>query len=230
LEASDVLIESCDFRDLSGSGVATNMSCTDVAVVASTFRSCLCGVNFNFTASGGIRESSFADCWVGIQIAQYSTSSLVQGCVFSGEQNVGITIAIVSSAHLEGNILVDGATNLKADTRCTVTATSNLLNGGSYATIVSCTSDLMLHGNDILNGGGDTVKLACYVSPPVVVLDLTDNFWGTTDANQIAQWIWDGNDDPAIHGFVDFEPFAGGPIPSDERSWGEVKNLYRGAR
>jgi hypothetical protein len=230
-EGRNVSIESCDFWNATANGVAAYVSCSDVEVAASAFRSCPNGVNLNNSATRGVvRDCSFTDCRVGIQISQYSTDNLIQGCVFSGEQNVGVTIAIVSSAHLEGNVFVDGATNLQADTRCTVTATSNLLNGGGYATIVSSTSDLTLHGNDILNGGGDTVKLACYVYPPVVVLDLTDNFWGTADANQIAQWIWDGHDDPAIHAIVDFEPFMGGPVPAESRSWGAVKDLFRGAK
>jgi len=37
----------------------------------------------------------------------------------------------------------------------------------------------------------------------------------------------DGYDDPSIHAIVDFAPFSGQPLPSEQKSWGEVKNLYR---
>jgi hypothetical protein len=86
------------------------------------------------------------------------------------------------------------------------------------------------HGNHILSGGAYSVRLYDYLALPDRTVDLTGNYWGTDDPAQIAAWIWDGNDDPSIHGFVDFEPFTDGPIPTEESSWGAVKDLYRGAR
>jgi len=69
--------------------------------------------------------------------------------------------------------------------------------------------------------------VAGFVDPEVQILDLSNNYWGTTDTGLIDDWIWDGNDDPEVHAFVDYEPFAGQPIPTEQRTWGEVKNLYR---
>jgi hypothetical protein len=44
---------------------------------------------------------------------------------------------------------------------------------------------------------------------------------------RIAEHIWDGNDDPSIHGFVLYEPFATSQIGTEQQSWGQVKALYR---
>ena len=56
---------------------------------------------------------------------------------------------------------------------------------------------------------------------------MSGNYWGTDDLAQISAWIWDGYDDPAIHGFVDFEPIADGPVSTELGTWGGVKALYR---
>jgi len=60
-----------------------------------------------------------------------------------------------------------------------------------------------------------------------MTIDMTDNYWGTTDEDQIAEWIWDGNDDPSIQAFVQYQPFASGPVGTEQQSWGQVKALYK---
>ncbi len=39
------------------------------------------------------------------------------------------------------------------------------------------------------------------------------NWWGSTDAEAVAEAIWDGNDDP-VYGLVDYQPMLDGPSPS----------------
>lgn len=78
-----------------------------------------------------------------------------------------------------------------------------------------------LHGNHVLKDTGWAVRLHDYSTLPPIVVELTDNYWGTADRDSIAAWIKDGNDDPNIHGFVQFEPFvtttAVGDGPSEGR-------------
>ena len=58
-------------------------------------------------------------------------------------------------------------------------------------------------------------------------LDLTGNWWGTDNPAEVAQWIWDGNDDPDQHYFFDYLPMLGGPVPTEAVTWGAVKSLFR---
>jgi len=61
--------------------------------------------------------------------------------------------------------------------------------GAELATIyLYSTSQVDLHGCDIHNGGGYSVKLA-YFNDQFVVQDLSGNYWGTTDLDQIDAWI-----------------------------------------
>ena len=66
-----------------------------------------------------------------------------------------------------------------------------------------------------------------YFNTPDTHLDLTGNYWGTTDAEQISAWIRDGYDDPSVHAFVDFEPFEQQPIGTESATMGRVKAMYR---
>jgi hypothetical protein len=56
---------------------------------------------------------------------------------------------------------------------------------------------------------------------------MTGNYWGTDSADSISAWILDGNDDSSVHAFVDFEPFSATPLPTERRSLGSVKSLYK---
>ncbi len=88
-----------------------------------------------------------------------------------------------------------------------------------------------LYCNDIL----DNVLHNFEVLPDVgsCVVDVTMNWWGTTDPEQIAAGIWDCNDDPSLGGCVEFEPWALGPgcaptaVDPAADSWGTIKAMYR---
>lgn len=125
------------------------------------------------------------------------------------------------------NTVSGGQGNLALDGRATVSGSGNVFGGGTFATIYDVNSSFTnFHGNHILNAGGYSVKLAAFIYSPVTYLDLTSNYWETSDADQIAQWIWDGNDDPNIKAVVNYQPFSGGPVATGSKSWGEVKTLY----
>ena len=55
----------------------------------------------------------------------------------------------------------------------------------------------------------------------------TSNWWGVADADSIADLIHDGNDDPGIHAFVQYLPFAEGAVPNEAMTWSGLKNLFR---
>ena len=77
-----------------------------------------------------------------------------------------------------------------------------------------------------LTEGEYAVYLEYFFEDPAVQ-DFTNNYWGTTDPDSIAALIWDSNDDPEIHSTVLFEPFAGGPVSTEEKSFGSIKAMFR---
>jgi len=83
--------------------------------------------------------------------------------------------------------------------------------------------------NHIIKGENYAVEIHGCNGPDGTTLDMTENWWGTTDPDSIAAWIYDGHDQqwPHLECYVDFEPFLDGPVPADETSLGGLKARYR---
>jgi len=243
LEVRDCIIRSCDtgivawtngglvvgrctFLGIANNAIATYAPATNVTIQDCHFEGNREGIVFaNGTTSATARHCSIEGGSVGFQLSNGSTAVL-EDCTISAVQTIPVYVAIASYLSLTGNQIEGGLYTLYVDSECLVTGTENVLGGASFRTIYSVYCDLSLHGNHILNGGGWSVYADGYADPGVVTLDLTDNYWGTTDGNQIAAWIRDMNDDPSVHCVVDYEPFANGPLGTEKKSWGELKTLY----
>ena len=63
---------------------------------------------------------------------------------------------------------------------------------------------------------------------PPTYFHLENNYWGTTDAEEIQAHMYDGHFQQFSNMFVLFEPFEGGPVPTQKSSWGSLKAMYRG--
>ncbi len=101
--------------------------------------------------------------------------------------------------------------------------------GGDYATVVysGTTADTPMSGNHIIRGEGMAVRVEGHWAEPDRIIDMTGNYWGTTEADSISAWIIDGYDEPDNHGFVDFEPFSPVPLPGEKRYMGDIKRMFR---
>ncbi len=64
--------------------------------------------------------------------------------------------------------------------------------------------------------------------PDFPTFDMTDNWWGTTNADSIKAWIYDGVDDVDTGVLIDFEPFKTEPLVGvEETSLSGFKDLFR---
>ena len=68
-----------------------------------------------------------------------------------------------------------------------------------------------------------------YPLPEPRIIDLENNYWGTTDTALLDQWILDGNDNENVDIFIDYLPLADGPVQTESTTWGAVKSLFRDA-
>lgn len=83
------------------------------------------------------------------------------------------------------------------------------------------------HENNIYPRGQYSVRKS---DPIHDTLDLTRNYWGTTDLDAIAEMIWDGNDDPdepiledpALAAITDWAD-----VPIEHTTWSDVKARSR---
>ena len=206
-------------------GVVTYAGSASTEVFASQFMGNNTGVTFAGSMNCIVQDCEVVDCSIGIDYQQGSNGTIMNCHVIA--DHTGISIALSSNVLLLDNRVWGDTFSLYAPAFSVVTGYRNIFKGGTVATLAFHAIEVTLHECHIIKHSGLAVDVIGPVWPPPVILDMTDNYWGTTSADSIAAWIHDGNDDPFILGTVDYEPFSSHPIGSSKKSWGSVKNLYR---
>lgn len=104
----------------------------------------------------------------------------------------------------------------------------NTIEPATKGTILMAGGSARGSGNHILNGNGSTtVRLENYPLGSSAVIDLRYNYWGTADSTNVADWIWDGEDDPGIFARVDYMPMSTHQVPTEQKSLGGLKAIFR---
>jgi hypothetical protein len=223
----ELVVRRCRFEGNIGDGMlAIGWGGTGVEVSDCRFVDNVTGLDFLRTPNGIVSHCTFQGGRVGVQYEQ-GASGTVADCSFTNVQVAAAAAALLADLRLDRNVMTGGTEQIVVDSSSHISGTQNTLNGGSYATVEfngNCTADF--HGNDILKRGGWLVYADTYLGAAFTI-DLQNNYWGLTDAAAIAAAIRDGNDDPSIHAVVEFEPFAGGTVPTAQLSIGELKARYQ---
>jgi hypothetical protein len=221
-------VTNCLFTRCTRWGLSTDPPAANVEVLDTQFVDNLGGgAVFSFAINANVRRCYFQPC--GIIYDRLGTGT-VEDSAFDIELNgAAIEVSLGSDVHIIANRLRGPGQNIIADGHSNVTGSDNYIETGplGYALRIIGETTVDLRHNDIKLGGGYTVRLESYMNAQQPVhLNLTDNYWGTAIADTIAAHILDGNDDPQLHGFVDFQPFATSSVPAPQRSIGSLKASY----
>lgn len=163
--------------------------------------------------------------------AQYGSRMELYRCVGTGSGNAGITSQFDSDFVME-------------DCRMSVRSQVVAITGGSRAvirgshlrsqleTIVATTeqSQPTMNNCDLIVDlpGMFAVYLGVTANDnPDYVWDFTGNWWGTSDPEEIAELIFDSNDDPRVDETVDFSGWLLGPVPVQGSTFGGLKSGFR---
>ncbi len=198
----ELLISNCVFtRNAVGISVA---GVDSLLVDNCTFDNHVVSIRYD-SSQGEVRDCRFFN-GVNVDVSTHSSHLLLNNCRFSSAYR-----AIFASTwgYLRGS--------------------GNVIPPGEGERILIGGTSFYFNDNHILRSGAHYIKLGAYVNPPADTLDFTGNYWGTTEADTIAEWIWDGNDNPEINGIVDFEPFSPIPVSSEKKSMGDIKRMFRDA-
>jgi len=223
--SSGLTVDSCIFENCTTDGVF--MYGANVAAIRnSQFQHCGHGVSVQSSNNAYISSCTFFGNDIGVQYS--SGSGSIADCFFEDQNLIGINFRNYSSVTVSNCTVSNSRINMAATNYCTLQTIGNVFNGGWFATLRFTFCPISIHGNHILNGGGYSVLVGEHAGGEPAVIDLTDNYWGTTDSSQIEEWILDGHDQPnMINAFVEYEPFASVPIGTEQQSWGRVKALYK---
>jgi Right handed beta helix region len=188
------------------------------------------GIDVDYMSNGVIlSNSNFIDnTLVGIQYATRSTG-VINNCHVNGS-NTGISVAVETDVEINNTSSTQVTYwGLKVVNGSRVFGSGNIIHGaGTYAAIQCCLSSMDITESHILRDQGYAVELFCVYPPGYPLpLELSGNYWGTSSADSIAAWIWDGNDDPTIPVTVQYLPFYGSQVSNENMSFGEIKAMFR---
>jgi hypothetical protein len=175
------------------------------------------------------------DAIVGVQFTQ-NASGVVQNCYLSGHQHYAIAANAAGTVIIRNNVIEDcpgagigfwGAQELTVNDNvisrtgvCVYITTPNVLQ--------SVYNNHFLRYPEAEDGfNGYYIRTRDYYPFGPYYLDFTNNYWGTTDPEEISTWIYDGHDNSSVWMYVVFEPMADGPVPVQQQTWTEVKGLFR---
>ena len=118
-----------------------------------------------------------------------------------------------------------------------LSATGNIFGPptGSATLHFESVASATLTGNHILSGGGWSVVATTGSGRPrkadpfdPIVYDLSGNYWGTADGEQIRAWVYDIPDHPYQPRIVQFEPFLTSAVATERRGLSQLKALFGG--
>jgi len=227
-------IRDCEFVRWDYGVMSVGSGGAEVLVERCEFLNCRTGV-YGYTSGASnynLRDSYFECEVVGISFLDYSGGS-VSDCHFvdcvismSGSGEVTFTDSTVMRS--------DGGLALLLNEFEPVTITGNIFQTDGM--VVRCISgrqngSATIRGNHFLRTGDDF----WIYSPSTngsnnIPVDFSENYWGTTDIEEIAAGIWDCQDANDAVNCVTFLPLADGPVRVEPQSWSSVKSLFEGGR
>ncbi len=221
-----------EFFDLSQDGVHTTNPTNNFIVRDCTFHSVFVPLAADWVPS----HLEVSDCQMeggrlGVGFFGGATGSVTR-CTIRGFDNYGIGLNDPGAVTISDNIIeqTTGWGMALGDADQAV-ITNNLVStetGGCLFLPYPC-DGMVFEGNDLYRGNGVLAQTNDYwnYNPPVY-FHLENNYWGTTDADEIQANMIDGNVMDLVNMFVLFTPFEGGSVPTETRSWDSLKALYRG--
>ncbi len=234
------LVSDCLFESL-WQGVGPIYICPNGIVVENcNFTNCHTGFEAQYSSSQNmlLDRCTFINCYDGAGI-DYGAGGEIRDCVFSGQADGGGIVfaesgdvrAVGNEIDITGNLFGEGILVVPRSTS-SIVVTGNIFRSNKSCVYIARPGDVSFHGNHILpQGEGYAVRTYEYDDeelhyPEPVHIDLTENYWGTTDVDEIAARILDYHTNPNYEVIVDFQPMADGPVPTQVRTWSDVKAMW----
>ena len=185
------------------------------------------GGRFYFSGAGGV-TFDHCDLAGGVSgVSCYSGASVtIRNSHLHGASNQQLDLSEASGS-VENCVLEGGGEAIYLWSYGSLTVTGSVLSG-SFRTIDTLgATQLTVNGSHILRTGQWAVWANGSIPGGRRTYDLTNNYWGTSSAADIAAWIWDSNDSSENWGTVNFQPFSAQEVPTEPTTWGDLKALFR---
>jgi hypothetical protein len=132
-----------------------------------------------------------------------------------------------ASCDVDNSVLEGGDGAIYLSSYSSVSVVGSVLSGAFAAIASGGGENLAVHGSHVLRAGQWSVWANGPTTGGHRTYDLTNNYWGTTDAADIAAWIWDSRDSTSNWATVLYEPFSSQEVPTESTTWGDLKAAFR---
>ena len=225
-------VTNCEFVNLTDMAIATQVA-GGMSIDNCTFDNCREGFLFQWSSSADcdVTNCTFiaGDQGWGGGLYNDGATGAVRHCRFDGQVNYGIGMQRSGVLVIEDNLLenIDGA-GVAIVSPELLYGRNNLINNCGIGVFAFTPGHLDFHDNHIFRRpGGLFASTSEYYPGEPRYIDLTRNYWGTTDLDELADGIFDGNDSDLVSLYFVIDPVADGPVPAERKSFGDVKALYR---
>jgi parallel beta-helix repeat protein len=247
-DSDDSTIKDSEFRDIEHTSVIAYGSLSRNLLVENCVFHGETGIHVQSTSNAVVRDCEMFGMKLGVQFELWTSGEVVR-LHATGQPGFawGVGVGVTSVSHMtmtdcviDFSMTATGAASV--GNHATLSGQGNVFRGGLLPRVNSDVATLALsgansvenfHGNEIYRASEYCVH-ATYSSgdmmQPPIHLDMTNNYWGTDDADLIAEWIYDHHDrphSPNYRAIVDYIPFASGPVPVLQRTLSEVKGMFR---
>lgn len=197
-----VRVENCVFTECIEGIYAWTTGSNDVQVVDCEFSGGFSGVGFLSGSGGLIENCSFVNCRIGMDSCG---ETVITNCEVTRD---------------------DGGMALNLSNQAPITLVDNSFETNGLVAYLASNGGTILN-NHFIRTGSDYWLYCPDNSAPPQDIDLSGNWWGTTDVAEIAAGIWDCHQHENANHCVIFEPIADGPVSVETHSWSSVKSLFR---
>ena len=232
-----VRIDACVFNDVVNSGTHvlggyhSSMELRGCVFELSDFAYGEECVAVNGVDSATIVECDFIGGTGGVSVV-FGEAALLN-CTFDGQQNTAFTPGpgasvtvdsctfrnqsiIAASGHTGNQLTIDN---------------SSIENVSDCAFLIAFFGSLSVNGCDLAKGERGVVWVTDEPTSSIVEhLDFTNNYWGTDNPDSIQAWIRDRNDSEDARYFIDWEPYSDVPLPTEKKTMGGLKAMFRSGR
>ncbi len=140
---------------------------------------------------------------------------------------IGGSEVTITSCTLRGRMTEwDGSRGLDVASSSHVFMEDCIVDGDGCSILLDASAFLTAHGCHI-EKSSDWYIWSNYWRGPLTGMDLTGNYWGTTDPEVIAEGILDHNDNEDLGFFIQFEPFSSEPLAEENPSLDGFKAMFR---
>jgi len=222
-------IRNCVSRSIFSTAFACNIPGSGVLIEDCQFYSCFRAIRFDGCDNGRVINCDFLGGRGTIGYYE-GASGEIRDCTMSGFDGFGIVLTGNEFVSITNNIIqaeISGSC-MYIRTYGNQFVSNNMFIGGEHTLSFynAPQIDFSFHNNHILRTTGEYIFTPEYYQWDQH-LDLTLNYWGTTDLEEIAAHIIDGRVLPNSGFIVDFEPIAGGPVSTERTTLDGIKAMFR---